>query len=118
MRPSAETLSILRRFARHEREYWVFTLGNGPEEFLYFSHRTCDLRSLLYGSGFFEEILRIEEEKPHLCIECGLGTRIRGGVSLDGGEIVVWNCSVPSANEILKDLREKCGNDERRMKGF
>ncbi len=106
MHRDRESLVILRQFTRHDRNYWVFSIPSNPHTFLYFSHRKKDLRALFYGMGFKEEIPRIEQE-PDLCIECGLGTLIKGGVSLDGGDVVDFNCERETANRIIGQLRKQ-----------
>ncbi|HOX35526.1 MAG TPA: hypothetical protein P5217_07060 [Methanoregulaceae archaeon] len=117
-RPESRTIILHRRFSRHDRDYCLFSIEGKPYEFLYFSHREKDLRSLFYGSGFLDMIPRIEQEKPDLCIECGLGTRIRGGVSLDDGDVVAWHCSGKKANGIIVALRENLGPDGNWIKPF
>ncbi len=102
------TITILRQFTRHDREYWIFSVQGNPHTFLYFSHRKKDLRALFYGNSFTDEIPRIEQDAG-LCIECGLGTRIRGGVSLDGGEVVAFNCERGAANRLVGRLRKISG---------
>jgi hypothetical protein len=87
------------RFLRDDRDYCAFSLSENSHEFLYFSHRSRPLRSLFY------------EKDPGLCIECGLGIRILGSVSLDGPDCIAWNCSRWVANRILAGLR-RCMGDE------
>jgi hypothetical protein len=99
------------QFFRHDRNYWIFSLTGNPYMFLYFSHTRKDLRSLFYGTGFLDKIPRLKE-KPDLCIECGLGTRIRGGVSLDNGEVVTFHCNRDSANRLIGKLRKSSGSPE------
>lgn len=117
-RSDGRTIILHRRFFRHDRDYCIFSIEGKPYEFLYFSHREKDLRSLFYGSGFLDTIPQIEQEKPDLCIECGLGTRIKGGVSLDEGDIVSWHCSSKKANGILLALCNILGDDEGWIRTF
>lgn len=107
-------ITILLQFFRHDRNYWIFSLTDNPYTFLYFSHTKRDLRSLFYGTGFLDEIPRLQE-KPDLCIECGLGTRIRGGVSLDSGEVAAFHCNRKSANRLIGKLRERSGSPDWRV---
>jgi hypothetical protein len=110
MRHASEGLEILRLFTRHDRKYCLFSLKNHPDEFLYFSHVGRDLRALFFGKGFLRAIPEIEK-KPDLCIECCLGTRIKGGVSLDGKDLINFHFPVPVANGILVRLRQKLGKN-------
>ncbi len=109
MRPD-DLMNVLRLFSRHDRDYCIFSFCGSPHSFLYFNHRNKDVRALFYGSGFLDEIPHIEQNPDH-CIECGLGSRIQGGVSLDSGDIVTWHCTVQAANKILARLVAKCGDD-------
>jgi hypothetical protein len=103
------SLIILQQFTRHDRDYWVFSIRENPHTFLYFSHREKDLRALFYGTSFTEKIPRIEKEH-NLCIECGLSTLIKGGVSLDGEDLVAFNCEREGANRIISQLRKYADN--------
>ena len=80
------------------------------EDFLYFSHLFRPLRSLMFGKDFHDQLPYLLENND-LCIECGLGLSMTGGVALDDGEIIEWNYSVGEANLILGALMERLGKE-------
>ena len=98
------------RILRDDRDCCLFSPAGSHHDFLYFSHRDRALRALFYGDGFIDEIPRLLQE-PGLCIECGLGLRIIGGVSLDGPDCIAWNCSRDAANRILAGLMRCMGEE-------
>jgi hypothetical protein len=57
--------------------------------------------------GRLPELMKTED----LCIECGLGLSVAGGVALDNGDLIAWNCTVEEANRILGWLKKKLGED-------
>jgi hypothetical protein len=60
---------------------------------------------LFFGKDFMEKISDLLENRD-LCIECGLGLSVAGGVALDGGDCVAWHCSIAEANRVLAPLKE------------
>jgi hypothetical protein len=99
---------IHQTFSRHDRQYCVFSIAGRKEEFLYYSHISRPLRSLIFGRNFLGQLPRLME-KEDLCIECGLGVSVAGGVALDGGDYIAWHCTLVEANRVLAALREKLG---------
>ncbi|MEI6294347.1 MAG: hypothetical protein WCP36_11725 [Methanomicrobiales archaeon] len=97
-------------FTRHDRRYSVFSVTGRDEEFLYYSHVTRPLRSLVFGRNFTGQLPHLMEKKD-LCIECGLGLSVTGGVALDSGGCVAWQCSVAEANQVLTGLKERLGEE-------
>jgi hypothetical protein len=99
---------IHQTFSRHDRQYCIFSLAGRDEEFLYYSHTSLPLRSFMFGRNFLGQLPRLME-KEDLCIECGLGLSVAGGVALDGGDCIAWHCTVEKANRVLAALRETLG---------
>ena len=99
---------IHQTFSRHDRLYCIFSVTGRDEEFLYYSHMSRPLRSLMFGRNFLGQLPRLMA-KEDLCIECGLGLSVAGGVALDDGDKIVWHCTVEEANRVLTDLRERMG---------
>ena len=103
---------ILMRFKHHNRQYVLFniacnseiSIGNPDYQFLYLIHEFKPLQALFYGTNFNQLINALLKDEITECIECDLGTRIIGGVSLDSGENVDFNLSISNANEILQIL--------------
>lgn len=95
-------------FFRHDRWYCFFSVEGRDEDFLYYSHTARPLRSLMYGVDFPGRLPDLME-KGDLCIECGLGLSIHGGVALDDGDLIAWNMSIEEANVILSALRDTQG---------
>lgn len=75
------------------------------------------LRSLIFGNDFSSAISDLTKDEK-TCIECGLGTRIRGGVSLDGNTLVECNLTIDQANLLLSDLRRLIPEDQRYFMPF
>ena len=109
--------SIHHTFTRHDRKYWIFSIQGRDAEYLYYSHQSRPLRSLVFGKDFLSRLPTLME-KEDLCIECGLGLSIAGGVALDDGDLLAWNCSVEEANQILSGLAEKLGDDGQWIESF
>jgi hypothetical protein len=104
--PAAGISDIFMEFTRHERRYYVFSVNDSPFTFLYFTHlRERSLRALFYGEDFLPAI-RTLWKNEQICIECGLGTRIKGGVSLDRDELVASGFSTEEANKLIEQLKE------------
>jgi len=101
---------IHRIFARHDRNYCIFSVTGRDEKFLYYSHRSRPLRSLIFGKDFLSRLPDLWE-KDDLCIECGLGLLVAGGVALDNGDLIAWHFSVEEANRVLTGLKETLGDD-------
>jgi len=99
------TAHVHHLFNRHDRQYCFFSLPGHDDVFLYFSHTEKPLRSLVYGRGFLEKLPELLENE-NLCIECGLGLAIAGGIALDGEDIVDQGCSAEEANAVLLLLAE------------
>lgn len=102
--------AVHRQFVRDERRYCLFSVASRNDNFLYYSHMYRPLRSLMFGSGFLDQLPSLME-KEGLCIECGLGLSVAGGVALDNGDLLAWNCTVEEANAILAGLKKTLGND-------
>lgn len=117
MQPLLRIRDIRGSFFRHDRWYCLFRIEGRDEDFLYYSHTTRPLRSLMFGTGFFTRLPDLMENDD-LCIECGMGPAVAGGVALDNGDIVAWNCTVDEANQILAGLRVSSGEDETRIQSF
>jgi hypothetical protein len=106
MSPTGEIQEILMQFSHNDREYCIFSLQDTPDMYLYFSHRERPLRALFFGKDFRDEITRLAQQSD-ICIECGLGTRIHGGISLDGADSVSMNISLEEANVIITLLKNR-----------
>jgi len=102
--------SIHVTFERHERRYCIFSLKSSDEDLLYYSHQSRPLRSLMHGKDFTGQLPELMKNGD-LCIECGLGLSIQGGVALDNGDLLAWNCTVEEANAILVALKESLGEN-------
>ena len=100
--------TIHQTFSRHDRQYCIFSVTGRDEVFLYYSHMSRPLRSLMFGRNFLGQLPRLME-KEDLCIECGLGLSVAGGVALDDGDKIAWHFTVEEANRVLTDLRERLG---------
>jgi len=104
-------------FVRHDRNYCIFSVIGREEKFLYYSHRSRPLRSLLFGRDFVDRLLQLMKNEE-LCIECGLGLSIAGGVALDSGDCVEWHCSIAEANRMLSKLKDVLGEQGRWIELF
>jgi hypothetical protein len=102
--------TIHHLFERDNRRYCFFSLEEKKVTFLYFSHREKPLRSLVYGRGFLEKLPDLLGNE-NLCIECGLGLAIAGGIALDGEETIDHGCMVSEANRVLARLRDRMGSE-------
>lgn len=92
-------------FEYENKDYILFSTKNPSKTFLYFKHKSRSLRALFYGKDFQKLIPPLLNQKEISCIECELGKNIKGGVSLDAGELAEFNLSVRISNEILMNLR-------------
>lgn len=102
--------AIHKTFTRDDRRYYMFTVIGRDEEFLYYSHLSRPLRSLMIGRNFTGQLPRLME-KEGLCIECGLGLSMAGGVALDNGDLIEWGCSIEEANRVLTSLKAILGDE-------
>jgi len=102
--------TIHAAFFRHERRYCLFAVSGRKKEFLYFSHTTRPLRSLMAGNDLATRLPELLENRE-LCIECGLGLSITGGAALDDGGLVAWGCTIEDANALLESLKDRLGED-------
>jgi len=104
-------------FTRHDRNYCIFSVNNSADTFIYFSHISHPLRSLFFGKDFLERIPELLKNID-LCIECGLGLSVAGGVALDNGACIEWHCSIAEANRVLAGLNERLGEQGRWIELF
>ena len=104
--------AIHQTFSRHDRRYCIFSVNDRDKEILYYSHMFRPLRSLMFGRDFVSLLPRIMEN-DELCIECGLGLSVTGGVALDNGDRIAWHYTVREANHILNELRDRWGDEGR-----
>jgi hypothetical protein len=99
--------TVHQAFFRHDRYYCIFSVNDRVEDFLWYSHMSRPLRSLMFGRDFLSRLPELRENDD-LCIECGLGPAVAGGVALDDGDQIAWNCTIMEANQILGNLRKHC----------
>nr|WP_320161858.1 hypothetical protein [uncultured Methanoregula sp.] len=104
-------------FDRHGKRYCIFSLDGNDTPFLFFSHTEKPLRSLVFGRDFLRKIPELVEDGD-VCIECGLGLSVIGGVALDNGDCVAWNYTEEQANQVLTGLREHLGEEGRWIELF
>jgi hypothetical protein len=97
-------------FRRHERQYCFFTITGRDEDFLYYTHTSCPLRSLVFGRDFVGQIPQLIKDEEQF-IECGLGLLVEGGVALDSEDFVAWHYSIAEANRVLTGLRGRLGEE-------
>jgi hypothetical protein len=98
-------------FSRHDRRYCLFSVAGRDDDLLYYSHRSKPLRSLMFGKDFSGRIPSIIQHDEDLCVECGLGLAVAGGVALDNGDLLAWNFSAEEANRILASLKDRLGKE-------
>ena len=104
-------------FTRHDRNYCIFSISGRAEVFLYYSHRSRPLRSLIFGRDFLDQLPQLMKSEE-ICIECGLGLSIAGGIALDSGDCVEWNCSIAETNRLLSRIMERLGEEGRWIELF
>ncbi len=104
------TGTIHKIFTRNDRRFCIFSVTGRDEDFLYFSHVSRPLRSLIFGRNFIGQLPDFMEEQD-LCIECGLGLSMAGGIALDNGDLTGLHCPVETANRVLIGLRERLGDE-------
>jgi hypothetical protein len=117
MEPGHSVSSIISTFTRHDRWYCIFSIAGKTEEFLYYTHRDKPLRSLMFGDHFVDQVPGLMK-KEDLCIECGLGLSVKGGVALDDGDLIAWHCTVDEVNAILMALKEILGEEGKQISLF
>ena len=117
MTPAPTIPSVLMTFTRHDRWYCFFSIASRTGEFLYYTHREKPLRSLMFGDHFVDQLPGLMK-KDDLCIECGLGLSVKGGVALDDGDLIAWHCTVDEANALLVALQKTLGNERERVTLF
>lgn len=71
----------------------------------------------MFGRDFLGQLPRLIET-DELCIECGLGLSVTGGVALDKGDCIALHYSVDEANRVLTRLKERLGEDGRWIELF
>ncbi|MHA1248634.1 MAG: hypothetical protein ACTSRP_01450 [Candidatus Helarchaeota archaeon] len=99
-------IEIYSIFKHSNKNYILFSIKGDIREYLYINSNELGLRSLLFGKDL-KSFINSNFNNPCItCIECHLGNRIKGGVSLDKGEIVESNLSISECNEILKYLKK------------
>lgn len=104
-------------FVRHDRNYCIFSVTGNVDEFLYYSHRSHPLRSLMFGRDFVVNLPQLMKNEE-LCIECELGLSIAGGVALDSGDCVEWHYTIAEANRMLLKLKDVLGEQGRWIELF
>jgi len=113
IQPFGTISEVFQRFDRQGRRYYLFSIQGDPRTYLYFARTDgAPLRSLVFGDGFLAAVSDLLEDEGS-CIECGLGTRIEGGVSLDGDTLVECGMTVDQADQVLRDLCRLIPEDER-----
>ena len=95
---------IILYFRHNNRQYILFSLKSDTDTYLYIKNEKENLISLLFGKEIIPKIQSLLNENSTKCIECELGTLIKGGVSYDEPNLVEFNLSKSKANQILEDL--------------
>jgi hypothetical protein len=108
---------IYKIFARHDRNYCIFSVTGNDDDFLFYSHRSHTLRSLIFGRDFLCQLPHLMENED-LCIECGLGLSVAGGIARDGRDWVEWHYTITDANRMLSELKEVLGEQGRWIELF
>ncbi len=100
--------SIYKTFQFSGKNYVLFSTTHSDFIYLYFSEINSQNSSLLYGkSSLLSLVLKYVKTKTSDCIECKLGSEIKGAISLDGEDLINSNISIKEANMILKSLKSK-----------
>jgi hypothetical protein len=71
----------------------------------------------VFGRDFVGQIPQLIKNEE-LCIECGLGLSVAGGVVLDRGDCTEWHYSVAEANLLLSELMKRLGEQGRWIELF
>ncbi len=98
-------------FNHHDKEYILFSIYDSEFDYLYFTNKNHNIRSLLYGIKLSSFISSLLDDPTVTCIECNLGVLIEGGISLDGDSIVEINLSILKGNQILNALKKRLRNN-------
>ncbi|MHA1775563.1 MAG: hypothetical protein ACTSWC_02245 [Promethearchaeota archaeon] len=98
-------ITLIDQFSHNQRVYFLFSLKGNSHDFLYLTHFTQPITALFFGTGF-AEFLKDFDCNASECLECELGTRILGGVSIDHDSQVEFNLSKKDANKILVALKD------------
>jgi len=113
IQPPGTISRVLQRFDRQGRRYYLFSIHGDPRTYLYLVRTEgAPLRSLVFGDGFLAAVSELLDDEGS-CIECGLGTRIEGGVSLDGDRLVECGMTIDQADQVLQGLISLIPEDER-----
>ena len=96
---------IILHFRHNNRQYILFSLKSDTNTYLYLKHEKENIISLLYGDKIYPKIRSLLNENSTKCIECELGTLIKGGVSYDEPDLVEFNLSKSRANQILEEIK-------------
>ena len=96
---------IILHFRHNNRQYILFSLKSDTNTYLYLKHEKENIISLLYGDKIYPKIQFLLNENSTKCIECELGTLIKGGVSYDEPDLVEFNLSKSKANHILEEIK-------------
>jgi hypothetical protein len=109
---------INRQFTHHGRRYYLFSVYEDPSSFLYFCRlEGLPLRSLIFGDDFDAALPSMMKDES-ICIECGLGAKIKGGISVDGDMLVEFTMTREQANQLLDDLRRLLPEDDAFLQPF
>ena len=96
---------IILHFSHSNQQYILFSLKSDTETYLYLKNEKENIISLLYGDKIYPKIQSLLKENSTNCIECELGTLIKGGVSYDDPDLVEFNLSKSKANKILEEIK-------------
>lgn len=105
-------------FEKSDKIYILFKIKDDQNEYLYISSKKADNRSVLFGENLESFILLNKDNEKMQCLECQLGNKIQGGVSLDGSDTVESNLNVAKANSILLKLKSVLKNDNHYFKSI
>jgi len=105
-------------FKHNKKNYILFSIKNYPYNYLYFTNDDYTIRALLYGENLSVPISSSLKKSTTSCIECNIGSLIKGGVSLDGGNIVESHLTLDKSNRILKGLGKFLINKREILKLF
>jgi len=97
-------------FNQDKKDYILFSIDEHERDYLYINSNERKLRSFLFGKDLKTFIDSSLKGSKSGCIECQLGYRIEGGVSLDGEDMIESILNVQSCNAVLKDLKDVLGD--------
>ncbi len=98
--------TIYLDFIHQGKYYVIFTTTHTAYEYLYFTYLNEKMQSIFYGENLLEQIQFMMKKSKNLCIECQLGSRILGGVSSEGEDLVEFNFTKSESNLILNELKK------------